>query len=185
VFDVDTLVDDLRSAGREESPLLAVREVLDAAMAQRSAVATALPPARAELLPLYRSDELTILKVVWAPGMWLQPHDHRMWAAIGVYAGREDNTYFRRVDPQRDDAHQPIEQSGRRELQEGDVSLMGDDVIHAVTNPLTVCTGAIHVYGGDFFRRDRSDWDPDTLEVETDPVDRSRYFEEWNERLGL
>ena len=85
MFDVDTLVDDLRSAGREPSPLLAVREVLDATMAERGAVATALPPTRAELLPLYRSDELTILKVVWAPGMWLQPHDHRMWAAIGVY----------------------------------------------------------------------------------------------------
>jgi predicted metal-dependent enzyme (double-stranded beta helix superfamily) len=181
VFDVDTLVDDLRTAGREPSPLLAVREVLDAAMDQRGAVTDALPPSRAELLPLYRSDELTVLKVVWAPGMWLQPHDHRMWAAIGVYSGREDNTYFRRTG----EAHERIAESGARELREGDVSLMGDDVIHAVRNPLSVCTGAIHVYGGDFFRRDRADWDPDSLELETEPVDRSRYFEEWNERLGL
>jgi predicted metal-dependent enzyme (double-stranded beta helix superfamily) len=181
VFDVDTLVDDLRAAAREPGPLLAVREVLDAAMAQRDAVATALPATRAELLPLYRSDEVTVLKVVWAPGMWLQPHDHRMWAAIGVYTGREDNTYYRRTG----DAHERIDVSGGLELQEGEVSLMGDDVIHSVANPLTVCTGAIHVYGGDFFRRDRSDWDPDTLELESEPVDRSRYFEEWNERLGL
>lgn len=181
MFDVDTLVDDLRAAGREESPLLAVREVLDAAMARRTAVAEALPAVRAELLPLYRSEELTVLKVVWAPGMWLQPHDHRMWAAIGVYTGREDNTYYRRAGGGRD----RIEVSGGRELGEGEVSLMGDDVIHAVQNPLSVCTGAIHVYGGDFFRRDRSDWDPETLELETEPVDRSRYFEEWNERLGL
>ena len=181
MFDVDTLVDDLRTAGREPSPLLAVREVLDEAMAHRGAVIEALPATRAELLPLYRSDELTVLKVVWAPGMWLQPHDHRMWAAIGVYTGREDNTYYRRTG----EPEERIAVSGGRELQEGEVSLMGDDVIHAVKNPLTVCTGAIHVYGGDFFRRDRADWDPDTLEVETEPVDRSRYFEEWNERLGL
>ncbi len=147
----------------------------------RAELAGTLPPARAELTPLYRSDELTVLKVVWAPGMWLQPHDHRMWAAIGVYAGREDNTYYRRTG----DGHERIAVSGGRELDEGDVSLMGDDVIHAVANPLAVCTAAIHVYGGDFFRRDRSDWDPDTLELDAESVDRSHYFEEWNERLGL
>ena len=67
----------------------------------------------------------------------------------------------------------------------GDVALLGDDVIHSVTNPLTTCTAAIHVYGGNFFTRERSDWTMDTLELETDAVDRSRYFEEWNERLGL
>ena len=50
----------------------------------------------AELTTLYVSDELTVLKLVWAPGMWLQPHDHRMWAAIGIYGGQEDNTFYRR-----------------------------------------------------------------------------------------
>ena len=39
---------------------------------------------------------LTVLNVVWAPGMVLPPHDHRMWAAIGIYAGQEDNEFFRR-----------------------------------------------------------------------------------------
>ena len=29
--------------------------------------------------------------------------------------------------------------------------LLGDDVIHSVTNPREVLTGALHVYGGDFF----------------------------------
>jgi predicted metal-dependent enzyme (double-stranded beta helix superfamily) len=29
------------------------------------------------------------------PGMTLGPHDHCMWAAIGVYTGGEDNTFFR------------------------------------------------------------------------------------------
>jgi hypothetical protein len=32
-----------------------------------------------------------------------------------------------------------------------------------VTNPLPRLTGAIHVYGGDFFGVVRSEWDPDTL----------------------
>jgi predicted metal-dependent enzyme (double-stranded beta helix superfamily) len=33
---------------------------------------------------LHRSDDLTILQIVWAPGMRLFPHDHDMWACIGI-----------------------------------------------------------------------------------------------------
>jgi predicted metal-dependent enzyme (double-stranded beta helix superfamily) len=33
-----------------------------------------------------------------------------------------------------------------------------------VTNPTSKFTGAIHVYGGDFFETERSEWDPQTLE---------------------
>ena len=35
-------------------------------------------PQWAEIGVLYRSSELTILKVIWAPGMSIYPHDHRM-----------------------------------------------------------------------------------------------------------
>jgi len=34
--------------------------------------------------------DLTILNVVWTPGMVVYPHDHRTWAVIGLYGGRED-----------------------------------------------------------------------------------------------
>jgi predicted metal-dependent enzyme (double-stranded beta helix superfamily) len=32
-----------------------------------------------------------------------------------------------------------------------------------VVNPLSRLSGAIHVYGGDFFGVSRSEWDPDSL----------------------
>ena len=32
--------------------------------------------------------------------MRLYPHDHRMWAAIGIYQGREDNAFYRRPGPE-------------------------------------------------------------------------------------
>lgn len=38
------------------------------------------------------------------------------------------------------------------------------DAIHAVTNPRSIYTAAIHVYGGDYFGTARSQWDPDTLQ---------------------
>ena len=39
---------------------------------------------------------LTILNVIWAPLMLLLPHDHNMWATIGIYTGREDNIIWQR-----------------------------------------------------------------------------------------
>lgn len=77
---------------------------------------------------------MPVLNVVWPPLFSLYPHDHRMWAAICIYSGREDNAFFRR----RDDT---IVSSGGKELLEGDVQVLGDDVIHAVHNPARSYTG--------------------------------------------
>ena len=55
------------------------------------------------------------------------------------------------------------------------------DIIHTVTNPLDRLTGAIHVYGGDFFATPRSEWDPETLvEAPFDVQTTMRLFEEAN-----
>jgi predicted metal-dependent enzyme (double-stranded beta helix superfamily) len=107
----------------------------------------------------YLSPTLTVLNAVWPPGMSLYPHDHRMWAAIGIYGGQEDNTFFRRTDGR-------LVQSGGKDLREGEVVLLGDDTIHAVHNPLGQYTAAVHVYGGDFVNTARSQWDPETLNEE-------------------
>ncbi len=93
---------------------------------------------------LYRSSALTVLRFVWPPAVELFPHDHRMWAAIGIYGGGEDNTFFRRVP-------EGLVVSGGKQLRAGDVALLGADVIHAVANPSRAYTAAIHVYGGDYF----------------------------------
>ena len=115
-----------------------------AALDRPAEIADRLPPEEAGLDLLYRSADLTVLKVVWAPRMRLYAHDHRMWAAIGIYTGREDNEFFRR----RPDGDGGLVESGGKRLDERDVVLLGDDVIHAVANPARTHTGAIHIYGG-------------------------------------
>ena len=90
--------------------------------------AAALPPTRAEVVPLYASDELTVMKVVRAPRMSFPAHNHRMWAAVGIYGGDEDNTLSRRSGP-------GIVVSGALELHTGDVCVLGEQAIHAVVNP--------------------------------------------------
>ncbi|MBV9255206.1 MAG: hypothetical protein JOZ37_12220 [Actinobacteria bacterium] len=160
MFDVDTLVADCRAAQHESEPLRAIKEVLARAMSRPSEITDALgEPAMGGLRMLHHTPELTVINVIWAPGMVLRPHDHRMWAAIGVYGGQEDNTFFRR-DPEKG-----LTTSGGKSLGEQDIVLLGDDTIHSVANPRThEFTGAIHVYNGDFVNQPRSQWDPDSLE---------------------
>ena len=103
-------------------------------------------PKRAEIQKLYQSETLTILNVIWAPKMTIMPHDHRMWAVIGVYSGREDNIFWRRVPGV---GGGKLEAAGARALSTGDAEPLGHNIIHSVTNPIRRLTGAIHVYGGD------------------------------------
>ena len=75
-------------------------------------------------------------------------------------SGREDNIYWRRI---KDEKNGLIEAAGARALVAGDVVPLGKDIIHSVTNPIMKLSGAIHVYGGDFFEIERSEWDPEKL----------------------
>ena len=74
-----------------------------------------------------------------------------------------------------------IEAAAARSIGERDVEPLGRDIIHSVTNPVSRLTGAIHVYGGDFFAINRSEWDPETLcEGRYDSDKAMRLFEEAN-----
>ena len=65
-----------------------------------------------------------------------------------------------------------------------DVLVLGDDVIHAVSNTERKFTGAVHVYGGNFFTQPRSEWDPETLEERAFDVESARkVFADANERF--
>ena len=175
-FDVEALVEGCRAALTEDQPLTATRDLLLRAIAEPTSVADVLGRSEGGIESLCSSPELTVLNVVWAPGMRLFPHDHRMWAAIGIYGGTEDNEFFRR-------GNGGLESSGGKSVSQGDVLLLGDDAIHSVTNPLASFTGAIHVYGGDFFAQPRSEWDPATGEERPFDVDHARQvFAEANER---
>jgi predicted metal-dependent enzyme (double-stranded beta helix superfamily) len=182
VFDIDELVSQCQAAVAESEPHRAVREVLERTMSAAGDVADALRPREGGLGVVYSSPELTVLHVVWAPGMTLYPHDHLMWAAIGIYAGQEDNTFYRR-DPE---APRSVTESGGKELRTGDVLVLGKDAIHGVTNPLDRLTGAIHVYGGDFVNQPRSQWGPGPLEERPYDLDIARtQFADANARAGL
>lgn len=178
-FTRDAFVADCVAASRHRDGQSAVREVLSRAVADHGAVLRVLaPPARAGLDVLHRSATLTIFSATWAPRMHLPAHDHRLWALIGLYSGREDNLLWRRRGA-------GIESTGGRALLPGDVATLPADAIHSVSNPLERYTAGIHVYGGDFFATPRSQWDDETLvEQPSDGEVIRALFERENARRG-
>ncbi len=168
--EIDELIVACLNATKESEPLLATRDVLRRAV--RDGAWRRRDDAQAGLNVLYNAPDLTILDVVWPPLVSILPHDHRMWAAIGIYEGAEDNAMYRRDGS-------TIVASGVRELREHDVLLLGDDTIHGVHNPARSYTGALHVYGGDLVNIERSQWNPETLlEEPYDAVSVGRGFRE-------
>lgn len=148
----------------------AIRELVAEAVSDPLAIAAAFgEPEQAGPHTVYRAGDLTILDFSWAPWMCFKPHNHRMWSVVGIYAGREDNVFWRRTE-------QSIEAAGARSLGARDVATLGADIIHSVTNPIGRMTRAIHVYGGDFFAPTdpRSEWDPETLVERPWDMDHTR-----------
>ena len=177
MFDVGRFIADCQQASSAGgSP--AVLDVVSGAVSAPADILKALgEPRRAGLHVIARSAELTILNVVWGPGMSQIPHNHEMWAVIGIYSGREDNIFWRRRPGQPG----RIEAAGAKALGDGDATPLGPDIIHSVLNPIRRLTGAIHVYGGDFFAVPRSEWDPARLVEQPFDVDKAlALFEESN-----
>ena len=185
MLDIDQFISDCKDALRQDPPQSFVREVVARAVSAPAAVLKALgEPQKAEIQTLFCANNLTILNVIWAPWMTLLPHNHQMWAIIGIYTGREDNIFWRRVQ---DSKSTKVEAAGARALAAKDAVPLGHDIIHSVTNPIPRFTGAIHVYGGDFFGPvGRSEWDAETLvEQSCDGVRMARRFEEANTLLKI
>ena len=183
MFDIDRFVEECRAARKETDSIKAVRELVAREVADPNGIMQALgEPTKGGVNCLHRSDDLTVINLVWAPRMTLMPHNHNMWAVIGVYTGREDNIFWRRV---KDDPDCHIEAAGAESLGPGDVAPLGKNIIHSVTNPTGILTSALHVYGGDFYGEHRSEWDPESLTERPFDFDHNlKLFEQANAQLA-
>ena len=177
MFDLGNFVEDCKTAIAADPKHKSVAEIMARALSDTDAVLAEIgTPTEGGLTPIYRSPELTILNVVWQPGMTLSPHNHDMWAVIGMYGGREDNIFWRRI---KDHPEGLIEAAGAHALSTGEFKPLGRDIIHSVTNPLSKLSGGIHVYGGDFFDAHQSEWDSEHL------TEHARDMESVRARFGM
>ena len=177
MFDLDAFIEACQRLVREpHAPKLAL-ELMREAVTDGPAVAAAVTPlgagANALDAPLFRSPELTILNATLRPGFVSIPHDHGMWAVIGIYEGEEANTFYRR-------AGAGLEESNHRRVHAGEAILLGEEVVHAIENPLPTPTLGLHVYGGDLVAARRSMWDAGGAEH---PYDIPQFFR-WSGELA-
>lgn len=164
-FSVDQLVADCLEASEREGTHVgvAIDEVLSRVVSNPMAIETALGHPRG--MPVFstwhHTASLTILHVVWPPDVDLMPHDHNgLWAAIGLYGGQEVNRIFRSLPGG------GVELRRTKTMRARDTVVLGGDTIHAVANPTREWTGAIHVYGGDYFADGKQMWGNTAAEPE-------------------
>jgi predicted metal-dependent enzyme (double-stranded beta helix superfamily) len=167
-FDRDRFVADCTASLSESDSQAAIHEHLARAVSDHASVLTAMgEPSEAGFDILVASPQLTIFAAKWAPNMTLSPHNHLMWALIGIYTGREDNIFWKRTA-------NGLHAGGASALFAGDVASLPREVIHSVTNPLGRFTAGLHIYGGDFFETERSLWNAETLAEERSNGERVR-----------
>ena len=151
MFDKERFIEDCRAAIKDKNAQAVIQELVAKAVSEPAQLMRVLgEPKRAGVEPIYKADDLTILNLCWGPGMYIRPHDHRMWAVIGIYGGREENTFFRRNQD-------GLTQHGTKVMEPKDTTPLNTSIIHSITNPLDRITRAIHVYGGDFFATPHSE----------------------------
>jgi predicted metal-dependent enzyme (double-stranded beta helix superfamily) len=179
MFNTDRFIEECRKALSDPIPHIALKEVVERAVSEPSAVERALGPfTEGVVQSLYRADDLTVLNIVWPSNFTIFPHNHNIWAVIGVYGGQEDNIFYGRRE-----GGVGLDRLNGQTLMSKDTLALGDRVIHSVTNPSRLLTPAIHVYGGDFFAVDRSEWGtPEAFEEPYDTKHLMQALRDGNER---
>ena len=87
MFDTDQFIADCKDAIAADPSHVGVREIVAEAVSNPNAVLEGLgTPSAAGVHKIHNSETLTIINVIWAPWMTIMPHNHEMWAVIGVGA---------------------------------------------------------------------------------------------------
>jgi len=113
------------------------------------------------LLHVDSGQRFSIVSFVWGPGQSTPIHDHRVWGAIGMLRGAEENQRYRL-----DERGQPVVSGVAERLSPGEVEKVSsrDGDIHRVSNALADSVSiSIHVYGGNIGGVRRAGYTPEGL----------------------
>ena len=148
VFDLDTLVGELKSASRDKDAATLVKSIMDRTFANPENVAQHIPEFAEDDVVLFEDDNISIWHCRFQPGMAVPPHDHQVSATIGVYAGVERNIFYK-------SGGRGIEYSSEVVMVPGSVLSIGPTAIHSVECTSEEPSCGIHVYGGPLTRIER------------------------------
>ena len=113
------------------------------------------------LLHVDSGQRFSIVSFVWGPGQSTPIHDHRVWGAIGMLRGAEENQRYRL-----DERGLPVVSGVAEHLSPGEVEKVSsrDGDSHRVSNALADRVSiSIHVYGGNIGGVRRAVYTPEGL----------------------
>ncbi|MBM3140760.1 MAG: hypothetical protein FJZ92_11300 [Chloroflexi bacterium] len=115
---------------------------------------------------IYRSENLAIMAVIWAPDARAPIHNHNGWALEGVISGEEFNHNYQRLDDASVPWYAKLEEVDPSTVRAGETTslMLPPNDIHSVEIPKGK-TLAIHVYGVDLAAQWRYRFDLETGEV--------------------
>ncbi len=90
MFELGQFVTECRMAASRQGPasvLEIMRQVVADPEAINSAVSALSPSASIADAILHRAEDVLVLNATLPPFMTSPPHDHTMWAVIGIYEG--------------------------------------------------------------------------------------------------
>jgi predicted metal-dependent enzyme (double-stranded beta helix superfamily) len=113
---------------------------------------------KGKLYPLFRADDrrCSILVAVFEAGVPAPVHNHGTWAVVGVYRGRERETWFRRLDDGSSPGQADLEVDQSWVNTPGTVTIAPEGTIHTVEAIDGEDAVSIHIYGTDIVTQERS-----------------------------
>lgn len=175
-FSIDQFITDCREAAVGENAFEATSEIMRQAVNDPAAVRAAIsPPAELTYVGdmaigfdkiLFEDATVTVFLVDTEPGHLQPPHDHQMYALIGVYEGVERNRFFARENG-------GLKPAGEQNIEAGKVLRIHPSTIHAISASGSESCRALHVYLGGLSSIDRSLFDPQSGKEE--PMTSDRY----------
>ena len=94
-------------------------------------------------------------------------HDHFTWALIGMYEGKERESYYKRIDDGSSPKVAVIKKAGEKINEKGHVSVLGKAGIHRIENVSDAPSLSVHVYGLDIGNTQRNTYNQVTGELGT------------------
>jgi predicted metal-dependent enzyme (double-stranded beta helix superfamily) len=153
-FTFQTMVDDLHACVGVSDSRAAIRSYLEELIQNPSTLLAASDQLNATETLFFEDDNLSIWHCRFQPGTIMPPHEHLLPVFIACYAGEEKSVLFQSTDA-------GLDHIGDLSAHAGDVILLDQDAIHAVTANSDRPSEAIHVYLGPLMtlKRDLFDWE--------------------------
>ena len=165
MFDLSRFTESCRQALQAADAAAAVQIIVRDAVGDPKSIAAVFGKGRADTDTtaqytfLHQSHDLTIMQVIAPRRFRSPPHNHLVWAVIGMYEGCERSTFYRRDGTR-------LREDSVHDVTAPEVIPLTQDAIHGIANPLDRPSYALHVYGGTLANPARSIWNPFTFEEE-------------------